>query len=259
MIFKDQFLNLGEEGGRQAASHLCNRVTEWAQKNVQECPADAKVVVRIYANLHGLATVCFKAGIVDHPGKIEEFARGFTRGKTLCDFTDVGPGKDRADGKIGETLKLHLYDYHCRNILFGCSHDNGYARLLEQYIDDPEVMPRLTLMEGTPFEKELDVLPFSKHKFAGLFRDSKISLGPADLVTGVPPRIDSRISALNPASGMFTPRTATPASIYSPPPVVPNLHGRGMTNGHIRQDSITSSGATSESGNGQSSWSQVRF
>lgn len=67
---------------------------------VVDCPADVKVVVRIYANLQGLATVCHRAGIVDHPGKIEEFARGFTRGKTLCDFTDVGPGKDRADGKI---------------------------------------------------------------------------------------------------------------------------------------------------------------
>jgi hypothetical protein len=26
--------------------------------------------------------------------------RGFTRGKTLFDFIDVGPGKDRADEKI---------------------------------------------------------------------------------------------------------------------------------------------------------------
>ena len=229
--------------------------------------------MRIYANLQGLATVCYRANIVDHPSKIEDFARGFTRGKTLCDFTDVGPGKDRADGKIAgelveeigrdtivadfveETLKLHLYDYHCRNILFGCSHDNGYARLLEQYVDDAEVMPRLTLMEGIPFEKELEVLPFSKHKFSGLFRESKIVVGPPDFLTGAPPRIDSRGSSLNPASGMFTPCTTTPVTIYSPPATMPNVHGHGNTFGHLRQDSITSSGATSESGNG--TWSQV--
>lgn len=30
----------------------------------------------------------------------EDFARGFSRGKTLFDFVDVGPGKDRADEKI---------------------------------------------------------------------------------------------------------------------------------------------------------------
>lgn len=114
-------------------------------------------------------------------------------------------------------------------------------------------------MEGTPFEKELDVLPFSKHKFTGLFRDNKIIAGPPDLLTGVPPRIDSRVSGLNPASGMFTPRTATPASIYSPPAVVPNLHGHGPSLRHLRQDSITSSGTTSDSGTLlQTSWSQVR-
>lgn len=89
-------------------------------------------------------------------------------------------------------------------------------------------MPRLTLMEGTPFEKELDVLPFVKHKFNGLFRDSKIVIGAPDLLAGAPPRMDSRMRALNPASGMFTPRTATPASIYSPRPVCPTFMGMAL-------------------------------
>ena len=50
--------------------------------------------------MKGLADTCYKAGIVDSPSKIEEFARGFTRSKHLFDFTDVGSGKDRADGKL---------------------------------------------------------------------------------------------------------------------------------------------------------------
>ena len=66
-----------------------------------------------------------------------------------------------------ETFKLYLYDYHCRQILLGCSHDNGYARLLEQHTD-AEALRRVTLLEGTPFEKELAVLPFPTAKFAGL-------------------------------------------------------------------------------------------
>lgn len=148
MIFDSKFLKHGEEGGRQAAVHLSNRVAEWAQQNVPECPQDAKVVIRVYANLQGLAITCWKAGMIDSVSKVEDFARGFTQSTALCDFTDVGAGKDRADSKICETFKLHLYDYHCRNVLFGCSHDNGYARLLEPYMSDAEVMPRLTLMEG---------------------------------------------------------------------------------------------------------------
>lgn len=97
-------------------------------------------------------------------------------------------------------------------------------------------------------------MPFNKHKFPGLFRETKTVVN-LDLLTGMPPRIDSRISGLNPANGMFTPRTATPASIYNSSPSVPNLHGHGSSVGHLRQASITSSGTTSE--NGQSSWSQV--
>jgi hypothetical protein len=41
------------------------------------------------------------------------------------------------------------------------------------------VVPRVVLLEGVPFEKELAPLPYTKHKFPGLFRDSKIVLSGA--------------------------------------------------------------------------------
>lgn len=41
-----------------------------------------------------------KTGVVEEIGQFEDFMRGFTRGKTLFDFIDVGAGKDRADEKI---------------------------------------------------------------------------------------------------------------------------------------------------------------
>lgn len=68
-------------------------------------PADLKIVCRIYANVRGLADVCVRAGLVDSPVAFEDFTRGFTRGKTLFDFVDVGPGKDRADEKIQGTSR----------------------------------------------------------------------------------------------------------------------------------------------------------
>lgn len=76
-------------------------------------------------------------------------------------------GISRCTNTVTETYKLYLYDYHCRQILFGCSHDNGYARLLEQFTE-PEVLSRVTLLEGTAFEKELAVLPFPTVKFGGM-------------------------------------------------------------------------------------------
>lgn len=84
----------------------------------------------------------------------------------VCDCTD-------GDAEI---FKLHLNNCHCRHILFGCSHDNGYARLLEDVADTP-VTDRITLLEGVPFERELNLLKskYETTKFGGIFRTTKIN------------------------------------------------------------------------------------
>ncbi|KAI9676764.1 MAG: hypothetical protein M1829_002859 [Trizodia sp. TS-e1964] len=176
MIFQDSLLQKAEQGGKDAAGLLYTAVHNYIQGALLDPPPDVKIVARVYANVKGLAEACFKAGIVDKPSKVEDFARGFTRSKHLFDFVDVGTGKDRADDKLSEVFKVHLYDCHCRQILFGCSHDNGYARLLEDFISDSAAADRISLLEGVPFERELDTLRayFKTTKFPGLFRESKV-------------------------------------------------------------------------------------
>lgn len=93
---------------------------------------------------------------------------------------------------MSESLKVFSEDYHCRRILFGCSHDNGYARTLERFTDREEIVKKVVLLEGVPFEKELLQLPYITKKFPGLFRDSKIVLSinpfvPSGLYTPTPP------------------------------------------------------------------------
>ena len=155
MIFNNLFLSDGEKGGRQAAWLLKDAIKKWASQFQPDLPSDYRIVVRIYANVRGLADVLVRAGIIENIYQFEDFTRGFTRSHTLFDFVDVGSGKDRADAKIIDGLKLTLLDYHCRQILFGCSHDNGYARTLESFADDGQAKARVTLLEGVPFEKEL--------------------------------------------------------------------------------------------------------
>ena len=100
MIFNDKLLRLGEDGGKRAANLLHAAVHAWALENVADCPRDVKIMVRAYADVEGLAEVCTKAGLVPSPDRVADFICGFTRGKLLFDFTDVGMGKDRADGKL---------------------------------------------------------------------------------------------------------------------------------------------------------------
>jgi hypothetical protein len=74
---------------------------------------------------------------------------------------------------------MHINDVHCMQIIFGCSHDSGYARLFEDYIYK-DARSKITLLEGVPFEKELETLiqtyAFQRCKFGNLFRDGRINL-----------------------------------------------------------------------------------
>ncbi|OQO14696.1 hypothetical protein B0A48_00077 [Cryoendolithus antarcticus] len=212
MIFRESFLRDGEKGGRQAALILKDEVKKWFDRNIPDPPKDYKIVTRIYANVKGLADACVRAGLIDQASTFQDFTQGFTSGGGLFDWVDVGSGKDRADVKIIDNLKLHLYDYHCHQVLFGCSHDNGFARMLETYMDDPEALARVTLLEGVLFEKELADLPFKTTRFPGLFRGDKINTTPPDLLNGQRGRQLSQLSA---ASGLLTPRMDTPASFIS--------------------------------------------
>ncbi|KAF2024785.1 hypothetical protein EK21DRAFT_77906 [Setomelanomma holmii] len=179
MIFTDEYLRRGEAGGRHAASQLYSAVSEYVDERTTDVPLNVRIVCRIYANARGLTEVLLRKGIIDDKSVFEDFTRGFTRGKSMFDFVDVGSGKDRADEKIIESLKLFSQDLHCRRVLFGCSHDNGYARVLEEFSDRPEIVGKVVLLEGVPFERELIPLPYETTKFPGLFRDTKIILNPS--------------------------------------------------------------------------------
>lgn len=101
-------------GGHRAASQLYAAVQAYIESSANDVPRGARIVCRIYANVRGLADVLVKTGILHEVAQIEDFVRGFTRGKTLFDFIDVGAGKDRADEKIiGES---------CRTAHVACCH-----------------------------------------------------------------------------------------------------------------------------------------
>ncbi|KAJ4290467.1 hypothetical protein N0V90_010684 [Kalmusia sp. IMI 367209] len=218
MIFQDDFIREGLIGGKHAAARLYHEILGYVERETNNIPTTSRVVCRIYANVKGLSEVLVKAGITEHVSQFEEFARGFTTGRTLFDFIDVGPGKDRADDKIVESLKLFIDDFHCRQVFFGCSHDNGFARPLEEYMLDQTKVSKVTLLEGVPFGKELAILPYKTKKFSGLFRDSKINVlgaSPAvknfNMMNGLPTRLPP---PFNMAVGDL-PRTSSSSTIAS--------------------------------------------
>jgi hypothetical protein len=94
-------------GGRRAASQLYSAVQTYIEEGTNDIPLGTRIVCRMYANAKGLADVLVRAGIIQEIGIFEDFVRGFSRGKILFDFVDVGSGKDRADEKIIGESCLH--------------------------------------------------------------------------------------------------------------------------------------------------------
>lgn len=162
-----------------------------AENDPSDVPFESRIVCQIFANVRGLASVLVRTGIVPEVGQFEDFVRGFNGAKRQFGFKDVGSGKDRADEEINgeyvsditvahtltcrpESFKLFSEYPQCRRLLLGCSHDNGYARLLEEYADQEALRNKVILLEGVPFEKELVSLPYKTDKFPGVFRSTKL-------------------------------------------------------------------------------------
>ena len=139
---------------------------------------------------------------------------------------------------IPEIFKLHLYDCHCRQVYLGCSHDNGYARLLEDTLADQPIVENITLLEGAPFEGELATIKssFTTTKFESLFRDSKIQISPynnnghqlpqqARIVLPSPNQSNGTPlvrTASNSTNNTSTPSIAAPSHVSAAPPTWAN-------------------------------------
>lgn len=121
MIFRSEFIREGEQGGRRAAARLQVAIASYIEQETKTIPTESRILCRVYANVRGLADVLVRTGVVDDVTLFEDFVRGFTRGKTLFDFVDVGPGKDRADDKVIGTFltyTVHLHEESNRPRIF---------------------------------------------------------------------------------------------------------------------------------------------
>lgn len=125
------------------------------KEHLKACYPDAMVddwtiMCQVILNFQGLATKLHRCNLISNPNEALAFGRSFGLAQPLFSFIDVGAGKERADHKIRETLRLFLPQSQCKQVFFGPSHDNGYVVVLERY--KREYASRLTLIETRPAE-----------------------------------------------------------------------------------------------------------
>ncbi|RFU31924.1 hypothetical protein B7463_g4420, partial [Scytalidium lignicola] len=184
MIFHQDFVRQGLEGGKKAANALRNVIFEHCKGITEE----TEVIAKVYANISGLAKAMVRNGCIDKPDEFKEFTLGFTQGKASFDFIDVGHGKERADSKIRgepspsipssdrtdklvEATRWNIRNHNCKQILLGISHDSGYAPFLDDVVRQDDRCP-VAIIEGSPTVRELTatglpVINLTKDLFRG--------------------------------------------------------------------------------------------
>ncbi|RAK83355.1 C-x8-C-x5-C-x3-H zinc finger protein [Aspergillus costaricaensis CBS 115574] len=174
IIFKDEFLQRGEEGGKVAANKLAVALKDYVASNFPGLD-NPKIITRMYVNLKGLSEMCVRGVISTDPSSIEGFAKGFNNGHPLFDLVDTG--LDNAHDKIAEAFKVNLYNCHCHQIFLGCADTNAYAQILVDIMEDIDLVGRVTLIEGIAFEKDLAKIKaaYRVSQFPEILRNTKIT------------------------------------------------------------------------------------
>ncbi|KAJ5811604.1 hypothetical protein N7474_007905 [Penicillium riverlandense] len=175
IIFRDDFLQLGEQGGRSAAKQLWATLEAYVAETFPSV-ISPKIMTKIYLNVKGFGEMCARNGITSEPTTINDFIRGFNESLSFFEIVDIGAGKNKAHDKIRESLKLYLYNCHCHQIFLGCPSTSEYARFLEDILTDGDLTGRISLVEGLPFEKDMEVVRESYRvtSFPDIFRMVKI-------------------------------------------------------------------------------------
>lgn len=135
---------------------------------------DWNIVVQVVLSLQGLATKLQSCGLVMNPNEVFAFGRAFGSAQPLFSFIDVGQGKERADHKIRETLRVFLPNAQCKHVFFGPTLDKGYLVVLEPYKRD--YVNRLSLIETRPAEPGFRELGFPLVRFPDVFRSSDLPM-----------------------------------------------------------------------------------
>jgi hypothetical protein len=174
--------------------------------------ANWNIVVNVVLNMQGLSQKLHTCGIISNPNELSAFGRAFGLAHPLFNFIDVGSGKERADHKIRETLRLFLPMPQCKHIFFGPCHDTGYLPVLEPFKRDPTTSTRITLVETTPAEPGFVALGFPRVKFPNVFRDTNLPNRPvmtSPAPMSLPIRTSSSIQA---GATAFAPQSIAGAS-----------------------------------------------
>ncbi|KAJ6144760.1 hypothetical protein N7470_008655 [Penicillium chermesinum] len=174
-FFKDDLLQLGEEGGRSAARQLYSGLNSYLLKQLPSINSP-KIMIKIYLNMKSFGDLCVRAGVISDPTILQDFIRGFNETTSFRKLWILGLARIRPVIRF-RTFQVFLYNCHCHQIFLGCASNSEYARFLDETTKEGDLTGRISLVEGIPFDKELDSAKASYRiaRFPDVLRSSKLA------------------------------------------------------------------------------------
>lgn len=156
--------------GAKAAQAIKDQVRKYLLKN--NMLLQSRIVVRVFHNMTEGATALIGpgGGRTGTRRFADDFARDFTQSMPLFDYLDCGAGKERADSKIQEHVHLFIGNPSCHAIFLAAATDNGFARLLEQYVCDDAMRDKIVLVHPGYIIREIDALGLKAIEWSTVFQ-----------------------------------------------------------------------------------------
>ncbi|KIJ38463.1 hypothetical protein M422DRAFT_781394 [Sphaerobolus stellatus SS14] len=183
-IFSSDLLAQGRAGGAQAAQLLTKGITDYLIENEDNASDSscisgrAKIWVSVYCNKSGLQETITSRQLCTTE-QFEAFIVGFNHASPLFSIIDVGHGKEAADTKIKECLRVFTRFPQTCKVFFGGGHDNGYATTLNA-LNNEGYLDKVILLRGyheVAFELRALQLPYAE--FEGVFMTRKLPYNPS--------------------------------------------------------------------------------
>ncbi|EED79579.1 predicted protein [Postia placenta Mad-698-R] len=148
-IFSSELLSTGQAGGRQAAMLLTKGLTDHLASTDSldaALPGRGQLWLTIYCNKSGLVETLTHNNVCTAE-QFDAFCAGFNQASPLFSIVDVGNGKEAADAKIKECLRVFTRFPQTSKVFFGGAHDNGYTSTLT-YLQNEGLLDKIILLRG---------------------------------------------------------------------------------------------------------------
>ncbi|PVI07893.1 hypothetical protein DM02DRAFT_550072 [Periconia macrospinosa] len=163
-LFQDKYLTKKAQGGEALADELLIRTREYLRPQFEDADS-LDIIVRVYANLEGMANYLVRQDKVRNLGQLRAFSTAFCGRISSFDFIDVGVGKEGgAARKVRESLSFYTSNTHLRHVILACSSADLPASLVSTL-----PLEKVTLVESLPIPAALTEQPLRVTKFPTLF------------------------------------------------------------------------------------------